>query len=224
VTDPYQPVERRLKLTRSCLEVLVEFRNPVGIVTKNHLVTRDIDLLQELAKVEACAVFVSVTTLDAELARSMEPRTASPAYRLKAIRELAQAGIPVGVMVAPLIPGLTDHEIPSILAATAEAGARFAGRVIVRLPLGVSTLFENWLSEHAPGKKEKILNRIRAIREGKLNESGFGSRMVGHGIFAEQIAQLFEVSRRKAGIPDDGFHLSTASFRRPGGAQLDLGL
>src|SRR5207302_143244 len=138
VTDPYQPVERRLKLTRQCLEVLAEFRNPVGIITKNYLVTRDIDLLAELARYDAAVVFVSVTTLDADLARKMEPRTTQPAARLRAIRELTQAGIPAGVFIAPVIPGLTDHEIPAILKAAAEAGARFAGMVPIRLPHGVA--------------------------------------------------------------------------------------
>ena len=222
VTDPYQPIERRLKLTRHCLEVLVEFRNPVAIVTKNHLVTRDIDLLSELAGQNAAAVYVSITTLDADLARIMEPRTALPPARLRAIDELTRAGVPAGVMVAPVIPGLTDHELPSIIKAAAEAGARFAGFVPVRLPLAVAELFEQWLARHMPDRKEKVLAQIRAIRGGKLNDPNFGSRMRGEGIFAEQMAQMFEVACRKAGITERGPHLSTAAFRRPGSPQMEL--
>src|SRR5262249_9850748 len=146
VTDPYQPVERRLQLTRRCLQVFAAFRNPVAIVTKNALVTRDIDVLQELASVNAAAVFVSGTSLAPALARVMEPRTSTPAARLRAIQELAQAGVPVGVMTAPVIPGLTDHEVPAILRAAAEAGARGAGYVTLRLPGAVADLFEQWLT------------------------------------------------------------------------------
>src|SRR5262249_40096561 len=157
VTDPYQPIERRLRLTRRCLEVLVEFRNPVSIVTKSHLVTRDIDLLQELGKHNAALVFLSVTSLDADLAGILEPRATRPAGRLAAIRELADAGIPVGVLVAPVIPALNDHEIPAILSAAATAGARYAGYIPIRLPLAVAGLFERWLEEHLPEKKSKVL-------------------------------------------------------------------
>jgi DNA repair photolyase len=222
VTDPYQPVERRLKLTRRCLEVLAEFRNPVGIVTKNLLVARDIDVLGELAKHNAAAVFVSLTTLDGELRKVMEPRTAPPAARLATITKLAEAGIPVGVMVAPVIPGLTDHEIPSLVAAAVNAGARFAGHVVVRLPHAVAPLFEQWLGTHFPDRKDKVLNRIRALRGGKLNQAEFGRRMCGDGVFAEQIERMFDVACRKAGIAGNELNLSTAAFRRPGGLQLDL--
>lgn len=223
VTDCYQPIERKLKLTRRCLEVLSEFRNPVALVTKNQLVTRDIDLLGELARHRAAAVFVSVTTLDASLRHVMEPRTAPPQARLAAIRALAEAGIPTGVLVAPVIPGLTDHEIPSILGAAAEAGAKFAGHVVLRLPYAVAPLFEQWLERHVPGKAAKVLGRIRAIRGGGLNDARFGSRMRGEGIFAAQIEQLFEVACRKAGFSGNGPGLSSAAFRRPGGAQIELG-
>ena len=214
VTDCYQPVERKLKLTRQCLEALAEFRNPVAIVTKNHLVTRDIDLLSELARHQAAAVFVSVTTLDAELRKVMEPRTSPPASRLSTIAELNQAGIPVGVLVAPVIPGLTDHEIPAIVSAAVKAGAQFAGYVTLRLPYAVAPLFEQWLAHHFPDRKDKVLNRIRALRNGKLNNSEFGSRMRGEGIFADQIESLFAVARRKAGIEGNRTQLSTAAFRR----------
>ena len=224
VTDPYQPVERRLKVTRGCLAVLAEFRNPVAVVTKNNLVTRDLDLLAELAHHRAAAVFLSVTTLDPELRKALEPRTSPPAARLAAIGALARAGVPVGVLVAPVIPGLTDHEIPAILAAAAEAGASFAAHAVLRLPYAVAPLFEEWLARHAPDKKDKVLNRIRALRGGKLNNSEFGRRMRGEGIFAEQISRLFQVARRKTGRLEQEPELSTAGFRRPGGAQLELRL
>jgi DNA repair photolyase len=215
VTDPYQPVERRLQLTRRCLEVLVAWRNPVAIVTKNALVTRDCDLLAELARVNGAAVFVSVTTLDAHLARIMEPRASAPARRLAAITLLTQAGIPVGVMVAPIIPGLTDHEIPAIINAATQAGARFAGHTIVRLPYSVKDLFGQWLETHYPERKNKVLNRVRAIRGGKLNNSQWHQRMRGEGVFADSIHMLFAAACRKAGLPTSGLSLSAAAFRRP---------
>ena len=222
VTDCYQPIERKLKLTRRCLEVLAEFRNPVFIVTKNRLVTRDIDVLSELARHHAAGVFLSITTLDTELRKVMEPRTSPPAARLAAIRELAAAGIPVGVNVAPIIPGLTDHEMPAILKAAAEAGATSAGYTVVRLPYAVAPLFEKWLETHFPDRKEKVLNRLRAMRGGKLYDAQWGKRFSGEGIFADQIAQMFEVARRKAGIANYTGELSTAAFRRAGGTQLSL--
>jgi DNA repair photolyase len=214
VTDPYQPVEKRLGLTRGCLAVLAEFRNPVAIITKNHLVTRDADLLGELATHNAAKVFVSITTLDAGLARRMEPRTSSPELRLEAIRTLAEAGVPVGVMVAPVVPGLTDHEMPAILAAAREAGARSAGFVVLRLPWAVAPLFEQWLEEQFPERKEKVLNRIRDLRGGALYDAQWGSRGRGTGIFAEQIAALFDVSCRRVGLNEEDVELSVASFRR----------
>jgi DNA repair photolyase len=204
------------------LQVLAEFRNPVAIVTKNLLVTRDIDLLSDLARDNAAAVFLSVTTLDANLARIMEPRTAQPTARLRAIRELTKTGVPVGVMVAPVIPGLTDHEIPGILKAAAEAGACCAGMVPIRLPYGVSDLFQQWLERHFPDRKEKVLTQIRAMRDGKLNDPDFGSRMRGKGIVAEQMAKMFAVACRRVGIPEHGPELSTAAFRRPTGMQMEL--
>jgi DNA repair photolyase len=222
VTDAYQPIERKLELTRRCLEVLAEFRNPVVIVTKNQLVTRDIDLLKELANFDAAAVCVSVTTLDAELARVMEPRTSTPANRLEAIRTLTEAGVPVRALVAPVIPGLTDHEIPSIVQAASEAGARHAGYVVVRLPHGVKELFERWLEDHFPDRKKKVLNRIRAIRGGKLNDPNFGSRMRGEGVFAEQINSMFKLACRRFGIEFGAPELSTAAFKRPAQPQLSL--
>lgn len=223
VTDPYQPVERKLGITRGCLEVLTEFRNPVAIVTKNHLVTRDIDLLSELSRHDAAVVAVSLTTLDDDLRRVMEPRTSRPARRLAAIEKLAGAGIPVGVMTAPVIPGLTDHELPNLISAAAEAGATFAAYVPVRLPGAVQPIFEDWLGRHFPDRKEKVLNRIRSMRAGRLNDPDFGTRMRGEGAYAEHIARLFEVSCRRAGIARGHFpRLSTQSFRRDGGAQPGL--
>jgi DNA repair photolyase len=215
VTDPYQPVERKLRITRKCLEVLAKFRNPVAIITKNRLVTRDVDLLGELAGFDAAAVNVSVTSLDPSLQRVLEPRTSSPAARLEAVAALRAAGIPVGVMVAPIIPGLTDHEVPKILEACAKAGAQFAGYTIVRLPWAVAPLFEHWLEEHFPDRKEKVLGRIRDIRGGeKLNSTKWGARITGEGIFAEQIRAMFEVGCRRHGM-DARPKLSTDAFRRP---------
>lgn len=221
VTDPYQPAERRLRLTRRCLEVLAKFRNPVGMITKNRLVTRDIDILTELASYGAVSINMSITSLDVNLQRILEPRTSTPAARLDAIAQLSAANIPVAVMVAPIIPGLTDHEIPAILQACGEAGAKFAGYTIIRLPWAVAPLFERWLDEHFPDRKEKILGRIRSVRGGKrLNDPRWKSRIVGEGIFAEQVASMFEVSCRRAGI-GPRVQLSTAAFRRPR-EQLDL--
>jgi DNA repair photolyase len=222
VTDCYQPVERRLQLTRRCLAVLAEFRNPVSITTKNHLVTRDIDLLRELAAHHAVTVHLSINSLDGGLARKLEPRAASPKMRLAAVEALAAAGVPVGVLVAPVIPALNDHEIPSVLAAAKAAGAGWADMEILRLPLTVAPIFEQWLERNVPGKKDKVLNRIRAMRGGKLNDPRFGFRMRGEGIFADQISQMFHVARREAGLPEDGPEMSTADFRRPEGSQLAL--
>jgi DNA repair photolyase len=221
VTDPYQPIERRLQLTRRCLEVLAEFRNPVVIITKNRLVTRDSDVLQSLAAHRAAQVFISITTLDDDLAQVMEPRASRPALRLAAVRTLAAAGVPVGVMVAPIIPGLTDHEVPAILEAAANAGAFTAGHNVVRLPHGVKDLFAEWLGVHVPHRKEKVLNRLRDMRDGTLNDSTFGARMRGAGAFAESIHQMFDLHRRRTGLTRT-LALSTEAFRRPGGRQPSL--
>jgi DNA repair photolyase len=222
VTDCYQPVERKLKLTRRCLEVLAEFRNPVALITKNFLVTRDLDVLAELARFNAVSVCLSVTTLDAELRKVMEPRTSPPTARLAAMRKLAEAGVPASVNVAPVIPGLTDHEIPKILEAARAAGATSAAFTVLRLPYAVAPLFEKWLATHFPDRKDKVLNRIRALRGGKLYDAQWGKRFSGEGIFLEQIARMFDAARRKAGFKDDWPGLSTAAFRRAGGAQLSL--
>ncbi len=214
VTDPYQPIEKRLGITRACLAVLADFRNPVAVITKNHLVTRDADLLADLAKDNAARVFVSITTLDHSLQRTMEPRTSTPDLRLEAIAMLASAGVPVGVMVAPVIPALTDHEMPAILAAAKNAGARWAGYVALRLPWAVAPLFEQWLTEHFPDRKEKVLSRVRELRDGKLYDAKWGVRGRGTGIFADQMEALFDVTCRKLSLNEDDRELSTAAFRR----------
>lgn len=223
VTDCYQPVERKLEITRRCLAVLAELRNPVAIITKNELVTRDIDHLSVLAEHGAAAVYLSITTLDPEVARKMEPRASHPRDRLKAIEKLAAAGIPVGVMVAPVVPAITDHEMPKILESAASAGATSAGYVVLRLPGAVTGLFEDWLERHFPDRKEKVLNRLRDLRGGKLYDPRFGSRMRGEGLFADQIRTTFETFKRRHGLDKPRPELSTASFRRPGqGIQLGL--
>jgi len=223
VTDAFQPIERKLEVTRRCLAVLAEFRNPVVIITKNHLVTRDIDHLSELARHDAALVYVSITTLDPALARSMEPRASTPEMRFEAVRQIAAAGIPVGVMVAPVVPAITDHEMPRILAAAAEAGAHSAGYTVLRLPWAVSPLFQQWLEEHFPDRKEKVLSRIRDLRDGKLYDSTWGVRGRGTGLFADQIGQIFEIAARKAGLNKRSFELSTAAFRRPTAQQSLFG-
>ncbi len=222
VTDCYQPIERKLELTRKCLQVLAEFRNPAGIITKSQLVTRDIDVLQELAAFDCIGVTLSITTLRPELAQIMEPRAAMPQARLRAIEALSKAGIPVGVNVAPMIPGLTDHEMPAILKAAREAGALWAGRVVLRLPWAVAPLFEKWLEVHMPDTKAKILHRIREVRGGKLYDSAWGVRGRGEGKYADHLADLFHVARRKAGYPEHHRRMTTEHFRRPSGPQLDF--
>jgi DNA repair photolyase len=213
-TDAYQPAERRLRITRRCLEVLADFRNPVAIVTKSYLVTRDVDLLQELARHQAVAVVLSVTTLRKELQSTLEPRASTPARRLGAIRVLADAGIPVGVNVAPVIPGLTDHEVPDILRAAADAGASFANYILLRLPHGVKEIFDDWLARHAPESREKVLNRVRAMRKGRLYDARYAVRGRGEGPWADQLASLFRVTRARLGL-DRPPELSAASFRKP---------
>ena len=218
VTDPYQPIERKLRITRRCLEVLAEFRNPVAIVTKNHLVTRDIDLLRELGRFGACGVFLSITSVSPSLSARMEPRASTPRRRFDALRELSAAGIPCGVMAAPIVPGLNDDQIPAILDAAAEAGASRAGYILLRLPHGLRKLFSDWLATHFPDRRDRVLNRLREARGGDLNDPRFHHRMKGGGEYAQQIGRLFETSRRRAGL-DGGRGRgvgaeSTAAFRR----------
>jgi DNA repair photolyase len=221
VTDCYQPVEKKLELTRQCLQVFSEFKNPVAMITKNHLVTRDVDILAELAKLNLAIVYLSITTLNNELCGKLEPRTSRPAYRLRAIEELAKAGVPVGVNVAPVIAGLNDSEIPAILEAAANAGATQAGFVPLRLPLAVAPIFMEWLDTHYPDRKEKILHHQAEMRGGKLNDSRFGSRMRGEGVFAENIRQVFYLFCKKYKLNEKKYTLSTEHFTRPG-QQQDL--
>ncbi len=223
VTDPYQPTERKLRITRGCLEVLAEFRNPVAILTKSALVTRDIDLLQDLAQHHAVSVMLSITTLDASLQHRMEPRAARPTKRLAAVEKLARSGIPVGVMVAPIIPGLTDHETPAILEAAANAGATHAGRVVLRLPHGVKELFEQWLEDNVPDRKDKVLRQMRGLRGGKLYQADWRTRQRGTGLQADHLEDVFALYQRRYGLREQGPELSAAHFRIPGaGEQLGL--
>src|SRR4249919_3145620 len=196
-TDPYQPVERELKVTRQILGVLSEFNNPVGIVTKGQLITRDIDILGDMAKRNLAEVFVSITTLDKDLARAMEPRASAPHRRLEAIRALSAAGIPTGVMTAPMIPGLNDHEMESILEAAKEAGATRAGFTLLRLPLEIKELFEEWLRQHRPDRAEKVLSLVRQMRGGALYQSGFGVRMRGEGPLADLLRARFTAAVKR---------------------------
>jgi DNA repair photolyase len=216
VTDCYQPIERKLQLTRKCLQVLLDFKNPAALITKNHLVTRDLDLFKQFAEWNGILVFISITTLDADLCGVLEPRTSRPASRLEAIRCLAENNIPVGVNVAPVIPGLTDHELPGILKAAAEAGAKHAGYVPIRLPLTVSPIFEEWLTVHRPERKERVLSAIRDMRGGKLNDAQFESRMRGEGPIAANIAQMYKIYSHKFGLNQQDVVLDNSHFSRPG--------
>jgi DNA repair photolyase len=214
-TDCYQPVERRLGLTRRCLEVFAEFRNPVGVVTKSVLVARDADLLGELARHGAAHVCCSVTTLDPDLARRMEPRAAQPAKRLEAIAALAAAHVPVAILIGPVIPGLNDSEIPRLLAAAKAAGACSAAWVLLRLPRPVDALFTRWLEEHFPERKARVLHRIQDTRAGRMSDTAFGRRKRGQGEYAEQIAALFQAAARKHGLDQPLPPLDASAFRRP---------
>jgi DNA repair photolyase len=225
ITDPYQPVEAKLRVTRSILEVLAECRQPVGFITKNRLITRDLDLLQELNRYHAVSAAVSITTLDKELAAKMEPRASTPAARLETVEKLASAGIPVRVMMAPVIPGLTDREIPAVLKAVSEAGAQGAGWVMLRLPHQIKDLFLDWLARLEPLKAGHIESLIRDARGGKLYDSKWFTRGRGEGAHAEQIAQTFRVFRARYGLDKDMPELSGASFRAPredGAGQMAL--
>jgi len=223
VTDCYQPVERKLRLSRGCLQVLAEFRNPVVVITKNYLVTRDADVLAELARWQCAAVLISITTLDRELAATMEPRASGPAMRLRAIRILTDAGIPVGVSVAPVIQGLNDHEIAPILEAARAAGAQFATYSLVRLPGTGAEVFAEWLARNvSEGKKETILARIRESHGGRLNDSRFGTRLKGEGERAAQIGHLFRVLSSRLGFNGMRPDVTTAHFRRREPDQLEL--
>jgi len=213
-TDCYQPVERALHLTRDCLRVFLELSHPVSIITKNALIHRDLDILEELASLNLVHVIISVTTLDQDLARTMEPRTSPPQKRLETVETLASRGIPVSVNVAPVIPGLNDVEIPSILKAASDRGAHGAGYLIVRLPFAVKDLFVDWLERELPEKSLKIQSRIRSVRGGKLTESEFGIRMSGTGKIAETIQQLFSSSCDRYGLNKQRVELRKDLFVR----------
>jgi DNA repair photolyase len=225
-TDPYQPIERDLKVTRSILEVLQEFRHPVSIITKSHLIERDIDILAAMARDYLAAVHVSVTTLDAGLKRILEPRAPAAAARLHAIRSLNAAGVPVGALVAPVIPAINDHEIEHILAAVAQAGARTAGYVMLRLPYEVKDLFREWLAEHHPLRAAHVMSLVNDLRGGRDNDPNFGSRMRGTGPLAEVVRRRFEVACRRLNLNTlRRMPLDTQRFRplTPSAPQLDLG-
>lgn len=221
-TDPYQPLERRLALTRGCLEVFLRHRNPVGIITKNYLVTRDIDLLEQMAKYNLVRVILSITTLRPDLVHSMEPRTSRPERRLQAIEMLAAKGIPVSVNVAPIIPGLTDEEMPSILKAAASRGASGAGYTILRLPGAVQDIFIDWVRREFPDRANKIVRRLASLRGGDLTDNRFGKRMRGEGDWADLIARLFRIERKRWGLDAPRRSLSTRHFRRLADGQRSL--
>ena len=222
-TDPYQPIEREYGITRAILEVLAEHDHPVAIVTKSAMVERDIDLLAPMARKNLTRVFLSIATLDHDVSRPMEPRTSAPARRLEAIRRLAAAGIPTGVVVAPVVPFLTDHAIERVLDAATDAGATQAGYVLLRLPFEVKDLFKDWLHRHFPLKADHVMSRVREMRDGRENDPEFGSRMRGTGLFADLLAKRFELACARRGLDRSRLPLDTARFRppRPAG-QLEL--
>ncbi len=221
-TDPYQPGERRFRVTRQVLETLLEYRHPVSIVTKGAGVLRDLDLLHAFAEQQLVAVMVSVTTLDNALKTKLEPRTASPAARLRVVSTLHDAGVPVGVMAAPMIPFVNDGELERIVAAAAEAGAQGMGYILLRLPFEVKDLFLDWLNEHYPMKAEHVMNRVRDTRGGRAYASGWGTRMRGEGVYAELLAKRFEVAWRKHGFTERSMPVLRTDLFRPSVEQLGL--
>jgi DNA repair photolyase len=223
-TDPYQPLEKKMRITRSVLEVLRDFRHPVGIVTKSPLILRDIDILSEMASLGLAKVAISITTLDRKLARAMEPRAGTPGRRLQAIAALAQAGIPSGVMFAPAIPALNDHEMENVLSAAAELGACSAGYVLLRLPLEIKDLFREWLQAQVPNRAKHVMALVRSMRGGKDYDSQWSTRMKGTGPYATVMAQRFHLAVKKLGLNQPSKPLSINSFRRPPriGDQLSL--
>ena len=224
VTDPYQPAEAEFKITRGCLEVMLEARQPVSLITKNALILRDLDLLREMAALRLVHAAISITTLDRDFARDLEPRTSTPAARLRTVRALAEAGVPVRVMVAPIIPGLNDSEIPAILAAVAEAGATTAGYVMLRLPRSVKPVFLDWLSRVRPLAREKVEHLIQEMRGGKMNVSAWGERMRGTGPLAEQTSQFFKLFLRRHKLDRQIPPCDTSQFRPPQPARGQLRL
>ncbi len=222
-TDCYQPIERKLKITRQMLEVVLKFRHPVGMITKNQLILRDIDILQELAKLRLVHVMVTITSLNEDLRLKMEPRTATAKNRLKVIEQLSKAGIPTGVMTAPIIPGLNSSEIPDIIKAAGQHGAMNAGFTIVRLNGAIGDIFKDWIYKNFPDAADKVLNHIKAVHGGQLNDSRYGTRMKGEGNIAASIKQLFKMSVKKYIGEKDKFEYDLTAFRRPGEVkQLEL--
>jgi DNA repair photolyase len=222
-TDCYQPIEKKLGITKEALKVCLKFGNPAAIITKNALIQRDIDILKEMAELEIVSVTLSVTTLDKDLARKMEPRASSPEMRLKTIKVLAENGIPVGVNLAPIIPGLNDKEIPEILKEASERGAVHAGYIMLRLPYAVKDLFIEWLKREYPLKASKIISSIKSIRGGKLNSSELGVRFKGEGEIARAIESLFKLNCRKYSLNKRSYNLTTKHFKAPSGTnQLKL--
>lgn len=216
-TDGYQPIEREYQLTRRALEILLRFRHPVNIITKSSLILRDLDLLAELASRNLVSVAFSLTTLDDELKRIMEPRAASPSARLRAMRTLGEHGVPVSVITAPIIPMINDMELEALLEAARDAGARSAGYVLLRLPLEIAELFEEWLRAHFPERADHVLSLIRQSRGGRNYDSRFGTRMRGEGIFADLLAQRFALARKRLGLDRrEGFSLDCSQFAPPG--------
>ena len=221
-TDPYQPAERHWRITRSVLELLLDCRHPVGIVTKSGRIAHDLDILAELARHNLASVFLSITTLDRDIARTLEPRAAAPQARLDTVARLRDAGVPVGVLVAPIIPALTDHELEAILGAAAQAGASFAGYTVLRLPGEVAGLFDDWLHRHRPERAQRVLNALRNLWGERLSSSTFGHRQRGAGDYASLLGQRFDIACRRhglGGVPA----LDTVAFRPPAGGQMGLG-
>lgn len=223
-TDAYQPIEKEWRLTRQLLEILLEYQHPVSLITKSSLILRDLDLLKALAEKQLCSVRISLTSLDNRLKATLEPRAAGPAARLRVIRALRDAGVPVGILIAPVIPFLNDQEIETILEAAHDAGAEAANWMMLRLPLEVSGLFEEWLETHFPQRKQRVMARIRDIRKGAVNDSRFGVRMTGEGIYPRLIGQRFRQKCQALGLATESRHsLRTDLFCRPGtGVQLGL--
>lgn len=214
-TDCYQPIERKLKITRSLLEVCLEYQNPIGIITKNSLIERDIDLLKELSKNNLAKVVISITSLDEDLRKKLEPRTSTAKNKLRTIEKLSSENIPVEILMGPIIPGLNSHEIPSVIEASAKAGAHWAGYTMVRLNGAIAEVFENWLRVNFPDRAQKVINQIKEVNGGLLSNTIAGKRMTGNGTVAQTINRLFQINRNKfmskADIP-----FNTTLFKRPG--------
>jgi DNA repair photolyase len=221
-TDCYQPIERRMRITRQLLEICLEYRNPVGVLTKNSLVLRDVDVLQELAKLNLVRVFTSITSLDESVRQKMEPRTASYKQRLKVVETMSKLDIPTGIMNAPIIPGLTDKDMPGVLKAASEAGAKWAGYTVVRLNGAIGIIFKDWLYKAYPDRADKIWNAICECHGGAVNDSRWGNRVVGDGKFAEMIRDQFNLFCKKYGLNQTELEYNTSLFRRMKGGQLPL--